>query len=377
MTRYFKWLAAIAAGAAVSNSPPLLAATLFATPGTLEGVFAAANAGDTIALAGTFSSATRLQNRTFASNVTLDATRAVFTDTLVFSNVSNVTVKSGTFYILGGSSYNRGAVVYDSSHVTFDRATVAGVGNEIGISFQNSTNATVLHSRFDGLRAAIGFDTVTGGLINGNHITHAVSDGIDIGNSHGITASSNICTLGTPGPWVHPDCIQLWSTVGQPVQSDNVVTRNTAIGPTQGFTSFPYGGGGLRLTITHNNMTSSYPQGIACYDCIDSNISFNTVSTLPGSAHITNINIIGGTGNTVISNVIHAYTPPAVNSALPSPDSAFGFSALDDLPVSSDTIGVIPEPSTWAMLVAGFAGVGVARRRSVRRGGGDAAGRPA
>ncbi len=376
MTRSITWFAAIAAGVALSSSAPLLAATLRATPTTLVAVFAAANAGDTIQLTGTVTESVKLQNRSFAGKVTIDASRAVFTDTLTFSRVSNVTIKGGTFNIAGGTSYNRAAAVYNSSHVVFDKTTVNGVGNELGIGFENSTNATVSNGRFSGLRAAVGFDTVTGGSITGNHITHAVSDGIDIGNSHGIMASSNICSLGTPGPGVHPDCIQLWSTAGQPLQSDITVTRNTATGPTQGFTSFSGGGGGLRLQITHNNVTSSYPQGVACYGCINSTISWNTVSTLPGAAHTTNINIVGGTGNSAIGNVIHAYSPAGTKSAVISPLSAVGFSAVPRPTVVSDTVGVVPEPSTWAMLLTGFAAVGIARRRSVARGR-DTAGRSA
>ncbi len=152
MTRSITWFAAIAAGVALSSSAPLLAATLRATPTTLVAVFAAANAGDTIQLTGTVTESVKLQNRSFAGKVTIDASRAVFTDTLTFSRVSNITIKGGTFNIAGGTSYNRAAAVYYSSHVVFDKTTVNGVGNELGIGFENSTNATVSNSRFSGLQ---------------------------------------------------------------------------------------------------------------------------------------------------------------------------------------------------------------------------------
>jgi hypothetical protein len=39
---------------------------------------------------------------------------------------------------------------------------------------------------------------------------------------------------------------------------------------------------------------------------------------------------------------------------------------LDDLSVTGPTVGAVPEPSTWAMMILGFAGIGfmVYRRKS-------------
>ena len=354
-----------AAVMAVAVAWPLHAATFVVTSATIVSAFAAASAGDTLRLVGTFN-AIRLQDRAFTTVVTLDASRALFRDTLTLRRVANVTVKGGRFDVTAGSAYNRAAGVYDSSHVAFIKPSVIGVGSQMGIGFQDTTAASVVNGRFDGLRAGIGFDRITGGLVTGNRITHAVADGIDIGSSHNVTASYNSCALGTPGPGVHPDCIQLWSTAGHPIQSDITVTHNTAVGPTQGFTSFASGGGGLRLTITNNTVTSSFPQGVACYDCIDSNISYNRLATLAGAAHVTNLNVIGGSGNTVVGNLIHARPPAGTAAAarfVAVADSGLAFGAT----AAGDT-GAVPEPSTWAMLIAGFAAVGVARRRRQVRG---------
>ena len=87
---------AMAAAVAVGLSAPAQAITRTATASTLAAVFAAAKAGDTIRVTGTVGSL-GLADRNFASMVTIDATRAVFTDSLVIKNVSNLTIVGGTF----------------------------------------------------------------------------------------------------------------------------------------------------------------------------------------------------------------------------------------------------------------------------------------
>lgn len=346
-------------------------AILVATPATITSVFAAAAAGDTLELIGTFGNV-RLQGRSFTTAVTLDASHALFTDTLILQKDHNLKLWRGNFDIAGGSSYGRGVAIWGGSNITVDQTTVHGNGSEVGVVFEGTAHAIVSNGKFDGLRAAIGFGEVIGGVVSGNRIIHAVADGIDIGDSHYVKASYNTCSLGTPGAGVHPDCIQLWSTTGHPVQSDITVSHNKATGPTQGFTSFSSGGGGLRVAITYNSVTSSYPQGIACYDCVNSTISFNKVWTLPGAAHITNINVIGGTGNKVVGNIINlpvvangsAFT--ASRALSPRPGVALGrgtYSPVLEFSGRYDGVNAVPEPRTWDLLLAGFAAVGVICRR--------------
>ncbi len=355
------------------------------TQATLVSAFKNAKAGDTLKLRGTFGF-NRLQFGSFASTVTLDATAAKFTDTLDLQHDDNVRVVGGKWDVTKGSSYGKAIVVYGGSNIAVDKINVVGVDGEQGVNFAGVTNPQISNSTFTGLRVGIGISGATGGSAYKNKIYKAVSDGIDIGDSHNVVASYNSCSGGAPGAGVHPDCIQLWSTTGHAVQSDNVVTRNTATGPTQGFTSFSAGGGALRVQITHNTVNTTFPQGIACYDCYDSIISFNTLTTGAGAAHITNLNVVGGGNNKVDGNIIHypvflsqalatgnAMDAPDFNNLLMYNDYAepvmvgtlLPFDALTPLSASGSAAAV-PEPSAWSMLIAGFAAVGAASRRRTR-----------
>lgn len=372
-------LRAALSGAVVMLVPlaPASAVTFTATAATIVGVFAKAGSGDTIKLSGAFG-LTKLQGKSSATAITLDASKAVFTDTLEIIHVDGLHIYGGKFDVTSGTSHaGHAAVAYGGSNIWFDKATVIGVGNQQGIGFSRTTNVQVTNSSFTGLGVGVGLDGVTGGVLTKNNFLKAYSDGIDIGGSHNVTASYNSCAGTVPGPGVHPDCIQMWSITGQPLQSDNTVSYNSAMGATQGFTSFAGGGGGLRLSILHNQVYSSYAQGIACYDCIDSNISFNSVNTIQGSRFLTNIHVVGGSGDTVVDNTIgtaigltgapsittdaavHPLTSASVQAMVAPGNANTGF--------ASGVGSTVAEPGTWAMLIAGFGLVGLASRRRAPR----------
>lgn len=344
-------------GAVAGFGPSVPAsATIFtATAATISGVWTRAGSGDVIRLTGAFGY-TRLQNKVSAKAITLDASKAVFTDTLNFTRVDGVHVYGGKFDVTSGVTHdNYAAVVYGGNNVWFDKTTIVGVGNQKGIGFDATTNVRVTNGSFTGLGVGVGLESVTGGLLTKNKFIKAYSDGIDVGDSHHVNATFNSCAGGAPGAGVHPDCIQLWSVTGHPLQSDNVVSDNSATGATQGFTSFEGGGGGLRISILRNTAVTSYAQGIACYGCIDSNISYNSVKTLLGSRSMTNIHVVGGSNNTVVGNLIG---PASGQTHRPS-ITAEGSAVL----AASANASTVAEPGTWAMLLAGFGLVGLASRR--------------
>ena len=312
--------------------------------------------------------------------MTINASRATFTGTFTLSNVDNLTVGGGTFNIAGAPAYTKGAVVYGGRNIVFNGAKVTGSAGGEGIVFSNTVGASVTAGTFRGLQVAVVLGGVTNGSATHNTITGAVSDGIDIADSHGVMASYNACSGGAPGAGVHPDCVQLWSISGAPLQSDIIVRNNSANGPTQGFTAFDSMGGELRVQILNNSVDTSYPQGVACYGCIDSAISYNSLATLAGSPYETSLTVSGGTGNSVIGNIVHPYAAPrgtrigsldalagaddaAVFAALTGPQAAPDLAALTGTPPGVPGATAVPEPSSWALLLAGFAAVGVARRR--------------
>ena len=355
---------------------PASAAIYTATFETINGVFSGATSGDTIAMTGTFG-LTRLQDMVFTRGITLDARQAVFTDTLELVNLSGVRVLGGRFDIASRVTRDSaGAVVYGGTNIAFDAPTILGNANESGIIFSGANSIRVTGGNFTGLDIGLNLSGVTNGFLSRNTFLKAASDGIDIGNSHHVSATYNSCSGSAPVPGAHPDCIQLFSTPGRPLQSDNVVSDNIATGATQGFTSFTNGddtASGIRLSIMRNTVNTSYPQGIACYGCIDSNISYNKVTTLAGSRFKTTINILGGMNNTVTGNTVgdmpafrsdqsidEEFDDESMSSS--SAASAAGNETRVELPYESGP-STVTEPGTWAMLVAGFGLVGMATRR--------------
>ncbi len=351
---------------------PVQAVTINATAATLTKAFAAAKAGDTIKLSGSFG-ATALSNRTFATTVTLDARAATFTGTLAITHVGNLSILGGQF---GDSStlLLQAVRVNQSDKITFSKPVVVGnASSGHGIDFIGSSHVVVDGGSFAGLRAGVTFSGVNGGIITRSTSVRAASDGFDIADSHQIKITHNSCSGTEMTAGAHPDCVQLWSIAGRPRQSDIEISDNTATGPTQGFSSFdPEAGGGLRIEMLRNRVDTSWSEGIACYNCDYSVFQDNVVTTQPGALFQTRIHIVGGSHNIISGNSVGAYAGPAAPAQL---------LALDDAPVGNfepaievdkfadffpdydPSVAAVPEPGTWALLIAGFAAVGGMLRR--------------
>ena len=374
----------VAIGACLLVAAQSTATIYTVTPVTVDSTLSKLISGDTVALVGTFGEV-RLTNRTFTRAITIDASRAVFTTTMVLDNVQGVAVIGGIFNIGPNGSYAKGIAVYGGKNIYLDGMTVNGgadgLVDQFGVTLSGTYNGQVTNAKLNGLYSGISLGGVTGGWIAKNKSMGSTSDGIDIGDSHGIKVIANTCASGHPGPGAHPDCIQVWSVAGHALASDITITRNSASGPTQGFTDFDQG---LRLNISNNTVATSYPAGVACYDCVNSKITGNVLTTLSGAAYQTQVIVLGGSGNTVSGNTVAAYNAPPTSGPVLA-DAMSGFVdaappfALDaiarpaDMGAAAspfreallvDAPAAVPEPSTWALLIAGFAAVGVARRRS-------------
>jgi hypothetical protein len=353
------------------------ATTFKVTSTTIDAVWKSVQPGDTIRLSGKFGGIA-LQNKTFARTVTIDATRATFTDTLKFQAVNGVRVIGGTFDARGGKTYyNRAIVVYESSNISFDKTTVIGraIDSEVGISFSNVTGGKVTNGNFTNVGVGVGATASRSITVTGNKVIGSTSDGYDLFDVHSAVVNNNSCSGGSPRAGAHPDCVQLGSTKGLAVTSDIKIIDNIATGPTQGFTAFLGSATGYeRITVSGNIINGTYPQGIACYSCVDSFITGNFLSAQPGAEHFTNLNVIGGSNNVVADNSFRGLDKPLVLSS--NYASAYyvltgtryltkqflNFGASDD----AEAQGLVPEPDTWALMLAGFAAVGAATRRSRR-----------
>lgn len=364
---------ALLASSLVSSSAS--AAILYADATNLKAVFAAAKDGDTIKASGTFGSVA-LQNRTFATRVTLDATNAVFADSLTIKNVHGLYVLKGTFG--SQTAYMRtmnGVTVTGSSKIKFYGNTFIGAGTigtknaDGGMLITGSGQVQVSAANFSNLRTGMAVSSSTDLKLTANNFYRMTSDGIQIADSHRVLATANMCSGGIPSPLAHPDCIQLWSGLGQPVQSDITLLRNVALGVTQGFTSFnPSWGGGLRISMIGNIVSTSFPQGIACYNCVDSIFTDNVLTTLPGSQWRTSMNIVGGSNNYIANNSIGPKPAPSLGllgtiSTLNMAKNQASASTNYLEGNSPDGVGGVPEPSEWVMLTIGFGMIGAFARR--------------
>lgn len=145
-------------------------------------------------------------------------------------------------------------------------------------------------------------------LVTRNQIFRSTSDGINIVGNQNVVVAGNECRDFRKIAPAHPDCIQMWSIAGQPLQSDIWVINNGGIGDMQGIlSSDPKTGSGRRLFFHGNYMAVTYSHIITCAVCVSIVAMDNVLSSYPGAYY----GNLGGKlegfedpSNTVARNVI-------------------------------------------------------------------------
>ncbi|UAJ12507.1 right-handed parallel beta-helix repeat-containing protein [Glacieibacterium megasporae] len=373
---------------ALIGSSPTIAATIKASSSTLANAWKTAKPGDVIKLSGSFGGIA-LQNKTFSTPVTLDASSATFTGSVKIQNVNGLNFYGGLFDSTSTkTAYNKAIVVYGGGNIQFDHVSINGNPSDRsgGIQLQTVKNARVTNSTFNGLSVGVGVVHSSFIALSNNQIINSVSDGFDVFDDHHVSITNNSCVGSSPSAGAHPDCVQLGSMVGHTVQSDITIANNLVYGNTQGLTSFDSTkGGGLRIIIENNILNALYPQGIACYSCVDSKISGNFLSPQPGSLYTVGLRTPDGVNNLISANTIlalssaielpsnyrdayflltgkHYVTPaaiPFISMTLPDEDLIQSSSPQADVP---SRITVVPEPNSWATFLIGFAAIGLIQR---------------
>lgn len=349
----------------------------------LSNVLNALRPGDTLQVTGTFTSPLVIRNRDFG-NVTVQATGAVFQAGVLLNNVHNIRFDGGTY---GRSDAGIAAWhtfrVDNSSHVSIANATVLGNGDNIGtgILMANSRFVTVRDNQLSGHMTGIGVRSSSDALVVRNRIVGSTADGINIVDNQRVIVSSNSCSGFAPGVGAHPDCIQLWSINGKPLQSDIFVINNSSVGVNQGYLSTdPKTGSGTRLTFAGNYVLTTTFHGITCGNCTFSQIFENVIGNLPTSVNgVPSLKLGPSPTNVVGTNQFYdlrgrtdGWLPsPTWTSFVPDIAGLVG-SRWDLRDFSAGSIGFsaaatsVPEPASWLMLGFGFAVIGRMLRR--RRG---------
>ena len=365
----------LAAAIAMAANGPAMAAIWTATPDNVDAVFAQAGAGDSITLKGYFNGLWLRDRDWSAAPVRVSAWNATFLGTVNMRNVKGVVWRGGQYRVADAAG--RAVSLYETSRLTFDGLALRGSGlGGQGIIAQASSDVSVKNGSYSGIKLGIGYIDVQRGAISGNAFTRMTSDGINIaGSSSQISATANSCADAAPSAGAHPDCIQLWSTVGKPQLQLITISGNTITGATQGIALFD--NGGQRITIANNRIDTSYPQGIACFLCDNSSITGNIVTTQAGATWRTQINGTG-TNLTIAGNSVGPLAVEARGAPLLADDLAPWLAGGDGAAAVTDDwtggaplaargdggfISDVPEPMIWAQLVIGFGLLGAARRR--------------
>ena len=378
-------LAAVVAAGTASSASAQAVITLTPTSNQRT-VLAGLRPGDTLRFSGVFTVPVVLRNHDFI-NVQVDASGATFRAGFVLGNVHNLAITGGVF---GRSDIDIPAwhtvQVVQSSNISLANGLYLGNSDNrgAGLLVVQSSQVTVRDSQFTGHGTGLGVRSSNNVLVSRNTITGSAGDGINVVDSQRVLVAQNSCAGFNPGPGAHPDCIQLWSLSGRPLQSDIAVINNSAIGNMQAFVSFdPRTGSGNRLVFAGNYAAVTFTHGVSCTRCNDSIFIDNVLSNLPearwGAPYV---RLTEGTGNLVANNFSYdvrgmgnapgfqlpspiwsSYTPAWAGSVGSQQGSALAGNALGAMAISASAI---PEPASWLLLGMGFAAVG--RLLRLRRG---------
>ena len=259
-------------------------ALITATPATLPGALAAAQAGDTITLAaGDYPGTLALAKRTFVPPLTIvmDGARV---HQITLSAVDGLVLSGGTVQGAPGDAdppkRGIGLSARWARHLSVLGLVVTGW--PLGAVVNESSDVTIRRVWFRGLR----------------------SDGLDIANSQRVAVDKVTCSDFHPSATDHGDCVQLWSSAGLPQTTDVAIRGSQSVGHMQGFDAFNHTSTGqlgfARLTITGNLVRNDYGNAIAVYDATDSVVTGNDVASLPGTFNLNgapmkaNIVVLGG-----------------------------------------------------------------------------------
>ena len=344
--------------------------TIVMTQPNVTAVLNSVQPGDTIRMEGEFTTGILIRDRDFGG-VTIDASNAVIRNVFRLQRSHNITVLGGQWYTPGTGDAIR---IEQSSHISFADITVFGNGNRLGAGVRaiESSFVTLRDGHYEGLRNGAILLSTNDSISVRNHFSNGGEDGMKIIDSQRVILAHNSCTGFEPLPGYHPDCLQLWSLPGRPLQSDIYLLNNLAIGPQQSFVSFtPVELSGTRLSFVGNYAATTSGHTITCNGCTDSYIADNMLVVLPDAPWRALLKVNQTDPSNIVENNAYfdlrgqhgvALPDPVFSDYVPSIAGLVG-SRWDDRSFGLAVAASAPEPESWAMLVAGFGLVGAAIRR--------------
>lgn len=304
------------------------AATLSATPATLNAAWAKARGGDVLVLKGEFTTVV-LNNRQFKPSLVIDATDATLVSWKI-KGVSGLHFKGGVAKPLGGYNVKRDRDLWGAAldfsqveNILIERMKFQGpdtpranvTGNPAdgyGGNFRFGSDVEVRDSQFASLKAGMVFGQIDGFKAQRNTFRGMRSDGIDVANSWNGLIEGNDFRDSRKRDAEHPDAVQMWSRPKAKPTSDIVIRNNTIMGDTQGISGFNHvrdgvdDGGFDRITITDNDIEVNYAHAIAVVDGREVIIRNNHVRTLPGARTRASINVGRSPGALRQGNIVEA-----------------------------------------------------------------------
>ncbi|MEI6486250.1 MAG: right-handed parallel beta-helix repeat-containing protein [Sphingomonadales bacterium] len=220
--------------------------------------------------------------------VTLDAAGATFLEGGTFRTLQGLSIKGGTWGRADADTAAHEVIRADTvTDFSIANAVVVGNGNISGngISVQTgSQRVTLRDNRLQGHGLAIAVGRSSNVLVARNQIFRSTSDGIDLAGNQNMIVAGNECRDFRRIVPAHPDCIQMWSIAGEPLQSDIWVINNAGTGDMQGIlSSDPKDGSGKRLYFHGNYMAVTFSHTLTCTACVSSVAMDNVLASYPGS----------------------------------------------------------------------------------------------
>ncbi len=206
---------------------------------TLQSALSSAKGGDKIVLAAGDYGQVYIQNKNYASAVTIttSASNPAHLDGLYINGSKNISVSGldlGRALTTGQAEWTQLNYVYSSSNIKFDNVTFHGskdndpTNDGVGLQLTGVTGFSMTNSHFTELYRGLAVQQSSNLTVKDNDFKIIRSDGIVAAAVDGISIDSNYFTDFRPIIPDHSDFVQFWN-LGQTKGSTNITIKNNVM----------------------------------------------------------------------------------------------------------------------------------------------------